>query len=468
MATTRLMPLHTGKGRKAATTIASIIDYVENPQKTDKGKYIYGYMCDSRTADTEFLLYKRQYANLTGRQRSKDDVIAYHLRQSFRPGEVTPEEANQIGQELVLKLTKGEHAFVVCTHTDKHHIHNHIIFNSTSLDCSRKFRNFWGSTGAVRRINDTLCVEYGLSIIDDPKPSRGHYGTWLGDEKPLSYQEQLRIAIDAALEEKPEDFAAFLKKLEEAGITVIENGKYLKLRVPGQKKNTRCDTLGGDYTEQAIRERIEGTRIVAPQHRSQKSTPKIGLLVDIEAAIRSGKGSGYEQWAKVFNIKQLSQAVIYLKEHGDMNYAELKDKSAEITTRFNELSAQIKEFESKMTANSELQKQIVSYAKTRTVYSDYIKSGYSQKFRAEHEADIILHQSAKKYFDGLGITKLPSVKALRDEYAELLSQKRKVYSEYKQTRIEMRELFNIKSNVEHLLDINPDHDDERDKTNARN
>lgn len=467
MATTRLMPLHIGKGRDVSTAIADIIDYVENPQKTDYGKFIYGYECDTRTADSEFLLSKRQYANLTGRQRGADDVIAYHLRQAFRPGEVTPEEANQIGRELALKLTKGNHAFVVCTHTDRHHIHNHIIFNSTSLDCTRKFRNFWGSTWAVRRINDKLCVEHGLSIVEDPKPSRGHYGTWLGGNKPLPFQEQLRQAIDTALNENPKDFSDFLKKLEAAGIEVNQERKNLRFRVPGQERYSRCNTLGGDYTEQAIRERIAGVRTVTSRFRPQKPAQKIGLLVDIEAAIRSGKGPGYERWAKVFNIKQLSQAVIYLKEHDDMSYSELREKSAAATTRFNELATRIKELEAQMTANGELQKQIVSYAKTRAVYADYRKAGYSKKFRAEHESDIIIHQAAKKYFDSLGLTKLPSVKSLREEYAGLLDQKRKAYAAYKQARTEMRELFNVKSNVEYLLDVSDDRENERSQQKAR-
>ena len=194
------MPLHVGKGRNISTAISDIIDYVENPQKTDFGKFIYGYECDTRLADAEFLLSKRQYANLTGRNQGADDVIAYHLRQAFKPGEVTPEEANQIGRELALKLTKGNHAFVVCTHVDKHHVHNHIIINSTTLDCQKKFRNFWGSTWAIRRMNDKLCLEHGLSIVENPKPSREHYGTWLGNKKQPSFQEQIRIAIVASLD----------------------------------------------------------------------------------------------------------------------------------------------------------------------------------------------------------------------------------------------------------------------------
>ena len=448
------MPLHVGKGRNISTAIADIIDYVENPQKTDFGKFIYGYECDTRLADAEFLLSKRQYANLTGRNQGVDDVIAYHLRQAFKPGEVTPEEANQIGRELALKLTKGNHAFVVCTHVDKHHVHNHIIINSTTLDCQKKFRNFWGSTWAIRRMNDKLCLEHGLSIVENPKPSREHYDTWLGNKKQPSFQEQIRIAIDAALEEKPKDFEELLKKLEAAGIEVNRERKHLRFRVPGQENYTRCDTLKGNYTEQAIKERIAGTRTVKPRHAfSKKPVSKVGLLVDIEAAIRSGKGPGYERWAKVFNLKQLSQAVLYLKEHGDMGYEDLLEKTNAATTNFNTLSVQIKDLESKMNANAELQKQIVNYAKTRAVYVEYRKAGYSKKFRTEHEAEILLHQAAKNHFDELGIKKLPSVKSLREEYTDLLEQKRKAYSAYKQAQNDMKELHNVRANVEYLLEI---------------
>lgn len=224
----------------------------------------------------------------------------------------------------------------------------------------------------------------------------------------------------------------------------------------------RNTAIPGDYTEQAIRERIAGTRKVTPRRTSyKKPAQKIGMLVDIEAALRAGKGPGYERWAKVFNIKQLFQAVLYLKEHGDMNYAELKEKSDSTTANFNAVSAQIKELESKMNANAELQKQIVNYAKTRAVYVEYRKAGYSKKFRSAHEADILLHQAAKKYFDELGITKLPSVKGLREEYAALLEQKRKAYSAYKQARDDMKELHNVRANVEYLLEIRTEPESQR-------
>ena len=378
MATTRLMPLHIGEGRSFSTAIEDIIDYVENPEKTDYGKLIYGFECDTRTADAEFTLAKRQYINQTGRVRGADDVIAYHFRQAFKPGEVTPEEANQIGQELAMRLTKGNNAFIVCTHIDKHHVHNHIIVSAVNLECTRKFRNFWGSSWALRRISDKLCLEHGLSIVEDPKPSRGHYGKWLGDgNKPLSFQNQIRQAIDAALEQHPSTFEDFLKILEASGVEVTRRGKSVNFRVSGQKKPTRCNTLKGGYTEQAIRERIAGTYISSVQPKRSHSS--VRMLIDIDAAMRSGKGAGYERWAKVFNVKQLAKAVAYLKEHGDMSYEDLQAKAQATTSRFNELSTQIKDMESRLSQNGELQKQIVNYSKTRAVYIEYRKSRLQQK-----------------------------------------------------------------------------------------
>ncbi|MDE7053936.1 MAG: relaxase/mobilization nuclease domain-containing protein, partial [Oscillospiraceae bacterium] len=182
MATTRIMSLHTGKDRTMGKAISTIIDYVENPDKTDGGRLISSYQCDSRIADAEFLMSKRQYAAKTGRRRGADDVIAYTIRQSFVPGEITPEEANRLGRELAMRFTKGNHAFIVCTHIDKRHVHNHIIWNSTALDHSRKFRDFLGSGKAVRRLSDTICVENGYSIVENPQRRGKSYDKWQGDK----------------------------------------------------------------------------------------------------------------------------------------------------------------------------------------------------------------------------------------------------------------------------------------------
>lgn len=451
MATTRLMSLHTGKGRDVGTAISDIIDYVENPEKTDYGRLITGYECDSRTADAEFLFSKRQYVVLTGRTRGADDVIAYHLRQSFVPGEVTPEEANRIGCELARRFTNGNHAFIVCTHIDKHHIHNHIIWNSTSLDSARKFRNFWGSTRAVRRLNDTLCIENGLSIVENPQRHGKSYNKWLGDQAKPSNRELLRMAIDAALAQKPPDFAALLKLLRNVGYE-IKPEKIPALRGKNQKRFIRLDTLGSGYSEAELRAVLSGER---HQQRKKIIRPvpdkEVNLLVDIHAKLHAGKGVGYERWAKVFNLKQMAQTVNYLTEHNLLDYDVLVEKTSAAVARYNELSAQIKVAEKRLAEIAVLKTQIINYAKTRDTYVAYRKAGYSKKFLAEHESDILLHKAAKKSFDELGVKKLPTVKSLQAEYAMLLAEKKTAYSDYRKTRNEMKELLTVKANVDHLL-----------------
>ena len=228
MATTRIIPLHAGKGRTVGKAISDIIDYVKNPEKTDHSRLITSYQCDSRVADAQFLLDKQTYAARTGRMRGADDVIAYHLRQSFVPGEITPEEANRLGVELARRFTKGKHAFVVCTHIDKSHTHNHIIWNSTTLECDRKFRNFWGSTRAVHRLSDTICIENGYSIVEAPKRRGQSYNKWLGDAAKPSHKELLRQAgIDpetAVVAVVTNDFHCFRAHLiaQREGLTVLD------------------------------------------------------------------------------------------------------------------------------------------------------------------------------------------------------------------------------------------------------
>jgi len=200
---------------------------VKNPEKTDSGRLITSYQCSSRIADAQFLLSKRQYQAKTGRRRGADDVLAYHIRQSFVPGEITPEEANRLGQELAKRFTKGKHAFIVCTHIDKAHIHNHLIINAISLDHTRKFRNFWGSTRALWRLNDTICIENGYSVVEKPGRRGKSYDKWQGEDGKPSHREILRMAIDAALEPKPADLDALIQLLRNAGIEVARRGNSL-------------------------------------------------------------------------------------------------------------------------------------------------------------------------------------------------------------------------------------------------
>ncbi|RRD92522.1 relaxase [Clostridiales bacterium COT073_COT-073] len=303
MATTRIIPMHSGKGKSIAQSIRDRTDYVKNPDKTQQGEFISAYECDIATIDAEFLLLKNQYHHKTGRrQNRKNDVLAYQIRQAF-----TPEEANRIGYEFALLWTKQNYPFIVCTHTDKAHIHNHIVYSAVSWDCKRKFRNFWNSTKAVRNLSDRLCLENGLSIVENPKETKCHYGKWLGEKKKQSNREKLKTAIDDTLAQKPSSFEDFLRKMEEAGYE-IKHGKHLAFRLNGDKKFIRCrdHSLGEDYTEEAIKERILGKRNSPKQEK--KTEDKIDLLIDIQEKIKAGKGAGYEHRAKIFNLKQAAKA----------------------------------------------------------------------------------------------------------------------------------------------------------------
>ena len=469
MATTRIMPLHIGKGRTESKAVSDIIDYVENPQKTDNGRLITGYGCDSRTADAEFLLAKRQYIAATGRVRGADDVIAYHVRQSFKPGEITPEEANRLGVEFAKLFTKGRHAFVVCTHIDKSHIHNHIIWSAVNLDCDRKFRNFWGSTKAVRRLSDTICIENGLSIVEDPKPHGKSFNNWLGDEAKLSHKELLRQGIDRALAQNPASVEELLRLLEQDGFTVHRRGKTISIGAEGWGNNVRFDRLGDGYTMDDLLAVLSGQKEHTPRRKTtpQAEPPKVNLLVDIQAKLQAGKGAGYARWAKVFNLKQMAQTMNFLTEHNLLEYSELAEKAAAASAHHNELSAQIKAAEKRIAEIAVLRTHIINYAKTRETYVAYRKAGYSKKFSEEHEQEILLHQAAKNAFDEMGVKKLPKVKDLQAEYAKLLEEKKKTYAEYRRSREEMRELLTAKANVDRLLKMDEEQKKEQEKDHGQ-
>ena len=450
MATTRIISMHVSHGKTIADCLTDRIDYSKNPDKTQGGELISAYECDPKTADAEFLYSKRQYQTITGREQ-RHDVIAYQVRQSFKPGEITPEDANRVGYEFAERFLKGRHAFFVATHTDKKHIHNHIIWNSTTLDCKRKFRDFLGSGRAVARLSDAICTEHRLSVIADPKRGKNHYGKWLGNKAKPSHRELLCGLIDAALLQKPDGFDALLKLLRDSGCEVRRRGNTLSLRHPDKKGFVRLSSIDG-YTEDDLRAVLAGEKEHTPRKkRTQATRKKNTLLIDIEAKLQAGKGVGYERWAKVFNVKQMAQTYNYLREHGLLDYAELEEKAAAATEQFHALSAQIKAAETRMAEIAVLKTHIINYAKTRDVYAGYRKAGYSKKYLAEHEGDILLHKAAKNAFDELGVKKLPTVKSLQEEYAKLLAEKKAAYAEYRRSRDEMRELLLHKQNVDRML-----------------
>ena len=474
MATTRIIPLHTGKGRTVATALGLRVDYVENPDKTDDGEWVTAYECDPLIVDKEFMFSKNQYAAITGRNQGARDVIAYHLRISFKPGETDAATANRIGYELAYKLTHGNHAFVCCTHVDRHHIHSHIVINSTSIDCLRKFRNFKGSSFAVRRIADHLCLENGLSIVENPKPSRGSYGKWQGDLKPVSNREKLERIIDGALQ-NAKDYDAFIAAMIAAGCEV-KQGANLAFKIPGADRFARCKTLGEDYSEDAIRERLAGLRKVAP--RVEVFVPFIitretefGLLIDIQKKVQEGKGEAYEQWAKIYNIKQMAKTLIFLQENKLLDYNHLARETRAVSSRYHNRLNRIKEIEDRQKEISALQKQIGTYGKTRETYAVYLhlkntkppllsklfnEVPPAEKFYEDNRADITLHEAAKRYFDEHGYgknNKLPSINSLKQEWAALEAEKKTLYRDYHQLKDLHKKLNTAKDNCDRLFGL---------------
>lgn len=345
MAATRLIALHINKGKTIAQSLKDRTDYAQNPEKTEKGELVTGYQCDPMTADEEFLLSKRQYQHITGKH-PKSDVIAYQIRQSFKPGEITAEEANKVGMELAERFTKGKHAFLVATHTDRAHIHNHIIFNSTSLDCTHKFKNFYFSGLAVQRLSDIICMEHGLSIIEKvPYSQRAKKAV---RENRVSHRDVLRELIDSILKEPPKNFPDFLSRLEENGYEV-KHGKFISVRGKGQQRFIRLCSLGEGYTEEDIQAVISGTK----QHHSRKKKPvilenqKFKLLVEIDERIRA-KGPGYQRWATTYNLKQMAKTRIFLKEQGIGSMEELREKADTAASEFDCIAKDLKAAEQRL------------------------------------------------------------------------------------------------------------------------
>ena len=298
-----------------------------------------------------------------------------------------------------------------------------------------------------------LCLENGLSVIAEPKPSRGSYGIWLGEGKPPTIREQLEQIIDTALGQGCKDFDSFLAAMKATGVEV-KQGKHLAFKIPNGKRFVRCDSLSVDYSEAAIMERISGKRIVTSRATAAvKSKPN--LLIDIQAKMQQANSPGFERWAKIFNLKEMAKTLIYLQENNLTDLGELEKACDAAVQKFNDLADQSKAASARMKDISELQKHIGAYGKTREIYAQYRKLAgrKREKFYEQHSGEITACQAAKWYFDSLGLKKLPFMQSLKQEYAMLKAENRKRYPEYKQAKAKMIELLTAKNNVERILGV---------------
>lgn len=448
MAATCIMSIHINKGKTARQCIGERLDYIMNPKKTDDGILVSTYACSPETAADEFMLFRQEYQQNTGRTQ-ENEVIGYHVRQAFKPEEITPEEANEIGKELASRMTDNQFAYVVATHIDKHHIHNHIIICSTDLEGQHKYRDVKQSAKDLAQISDSLCREHSLSVIQNPQDKTVTYDKWQGNQRRFTHRDELRMIIDAVLRMQPVSFDVLMQLLEDAGCR-IKRGAHISIKPPEGERYIRLDTLGEEYKEATLSRSLTGDHVHIPKiPRGDYSKNQIKRLIDIEAKLRAGKGKGYQVWAERNNIDAKAQMVIFLKEHHIGSLEELNDQIQELTDQRNSLKASIREKQNRMKEINRQRQAIRDYSRTKEVYTQYRKSGWSVKFYQEHRQEIEDHKNAQAVYSSL-VGKMPTLKELTAEYDGLKEQKETDQAALDELKPELTDLKHIRYNYEIL------------------
>ena len=447
MAVTKIKPVK--------STLSKALDYIENPDKTDGKMLISSFGCSYETADIEFGYTLSQALD-------KGSNLAFHLIQSFAPGEVDYEKAHEIGKQLADAVTKGQHEYVVTTHIDKGHIHNHIIFCAVNFVDHHKYNSNKRSYYGIRNMSDKLCRENGLSVVVPSKGSKGKsYAEYQAEKTGTSWKGKLKVAVDALIPQVS-SFEELLTRLQAAGYE-IKPGKYVSCRAPGQERFTRLKTLGADYTEEAIRERIAGRRAKAA--KAPREQRGVSLLIDIENSIKAAQSKGYEQWAKIHNLKQAAKTMNFLTEHKIEQYADLVSRIEEMAAESGQAADALKDAEKRLADMAVLIKNVSTYQKTKPVYDAYRKARNREKYRAGQEQAIILHEAAARSLKAAGIAKLPNPAALQSEYEALQAQKEALYADYGKLKKKVREYDIIKQNIDSILQA--DRQPEREKGTER-
>ena len=437
MAVTKIKPIK--------STLSKALDYIQNPDKTDGKTLVSSFGCSYETADIEF-----EYTLSQARQKGNN--IAFHLIQSFEPGEVDCEKAHTIGKQLADAVTKGQHEYVLTTHIDKGHIHNHIIFCAVNFVDYHKYNSNKRSYYGIRNISDKLCRENGLSVVIPGKGSKGKsYAEYQAEKTGTSWKGKLKIAVDTLIPQVA-SFEELLQRLQAAGYE-IKPGKYISCRAPGQERFTRLKTLGADYTEEAIKERIAGKRTKAA--KAPKEQRGVSLLIDIESSIKAQESRGYEQWAKIHNLKQAAKTMNFLTEHKIEQYADLVSRIEEVAAESEQAADVLKGVEKRLADMAVLIKNLTTYKQLRPVVLEYRKAKDKAAFRREHESQLILYEAAAKAIKDAGITRLPDLAALKAEYRELDKQKARLYEQYGEVKRELKEYGIIKQNVDSILRVMP-------------
>ena len=428
------------------STLKAAIDYICNPAKTDGSLLISSYGCSAETADIEFVWTRRHAID-------KGENLGRHLIQAFAPGEVTPEEAHQIGLELAKEILGGKYEFVLTTHIDRGHIHNHVIWNAVSFTDHKHYHSNKRSYYEIRRASDRLCKEHGLSVIVPGQDKGKSYIEHTAAKAGTSYKARLKAAIDRLIP-ACNDLEDLLSCLQREGYE-IKRGKFISCRASDQERFTRLKTLGIDYTEEAISSRIAGGS--RPSRKPKQRDDRIRLLMDIQ----SKQGARLQHWAKLQNLKEAAKTVNFLTEHGISSYEELESKLAALIDTRDSTLASIKEAESRIADLSLIAKYATTYRKYKPLYEKYKRSPDKEKFLRGHESKIILFEAAAKELKRLGAVPIPSADRVEAELAELAVGKDTLYAGYNASKQQLREMETIKQNIDSLLPVQREQEPKR-------
>ena len=454
MAVTKIKPIR--------GTVNKALAYILDPKKTDDQLYVSSFGCAASDAAAKEFEWTRNLAVQQGMQMPK--VIARHLIQSFDVGEVTPEQAHEIGKQFADEWLKGKYEYVIATHIDKGHCHNHIIFNAVNFVDYHAYRSNRRTYREMRQLSDEICKEHGLSVIP-PSQSKGmDYKEYTEAKRGTSWKQKLKQTIDR-LVITAKDYDDFLRLMQEAGYE-IKTGKYISFRAEGQERFTRSKTIGENYTEERIKERIAGR---TPRRSRKQTAPKgISLIGDIQERIRLIDSKGYEYKAKLTILKEAARTLNYLTENNLLQYADLERKVEDVHSSYDRTGKELKGVEARLREVQPLIKNISNYQRLKPVYDAFQKAKDKPGFKAKHEAELVIFEAARSTLLAMqGDEKLPSLKTLQAEQAQLFEEQERLYAERNRLKKEVKQIETIKSNVDTFLSPSADHDRDHRRSTQR-
>ena len=432
--------------------MSKAIAYILNPEKTDEKLLVSSYGCASETAAREFE-WTRKIAEQKGMNPVR--IIARHVIQSFEIGEVTPELAHEIGKQFADEILGGKYEYVLTTHIDKDHVHNHLIFNAVDFVDYHAYKSYKRIYYDMREVSDRLCKENGLSVIPPSQNKGMDYKEYTEAKRGTSWKQKLKQTIDR-LVITAKDYDDFLRLMQEAGYE-IKTGKYISFRAEGQERFTRSKTIGENYTEERIKERIAGR---TPRRNRRQTVPKgISLIGDIQERIRLIDSKGYEYKAKLTILKEAARTLNYLTENNLLQYADLEKKVEDIHSSYDRTGKELKGVEARLREVQPLIKNISNYQRLKPVYDAFQKAKDKPGFKAKHEAELVIFEAARSTLLAMqGDEKLPSLKTLKAEQAQLFEEQERLYAERNRLKKEAKQIETIKSNVDTFLAPSADHD----------